>query len=116
MNEDTIIKSIAVLEANYNNLSEKIDKISDKLDALAADFQKFGGLYSQQEMINGRINKLENWKDAVETTIIKCDECQRVKGDTGSRAKDVIWELLKMALVAGIVLAGSAIWTQYFVR
>lgn len=119
--------AIAVLQTNYLNLAEKIDnlerkedayheKMEKKLDEISTEFQKFGGLYSQQVSINERVNKIENRLDNVEEVFLECKKCQAIKSDTGSRAKDTLWELVKMALVAGTVLAGSAIWTQYFVK
>jgi hypothetical protein len=54
---------IAKLEVNYANIKETLERVECKLDSLAVDFQKFGGLYSEQVKVNDRLSNLEKFAD-----------------------------------------------------
>ena len=69
MNEET---AIAVLQTNYKNLTESIVELKcdvketkKSVDDLTIEFQKFGGLYNQQEKINRRVSSLEKWQNKI---------------------------------------------------
>ena len=49
------------LEASFSELRSDVKDISDKLDKLVIEWQKFGGLYNSVETLQRQINTHETW-------------------------------------------------------
>lgn len=88
---------VAKLEANYNHIKEGVQRVeihvkknSDKLDTIAEEWRKFGGLYTHLESQNKRINKQDG----------RIENLESFKGKM---------EKIGLKMVGGFIVVGGAV-------